>query len=129
MDRHIWMIGLLENGDFFHNSLVRYPAVTELRTGFYKSGGKTVCVKNCTSMVEIPVTGGVPSQFSYTVEYEDGRKNTVQCIPDLAIPFAFGGGTYIINEGISSFTVDGVKARGISEFGFNVDPSRWTRQN
>jgi hypothetical protein len=126
MDRHVWLVGFLENGDFFHNSLVRYPAVTELQTGFYKSGGKTVCVKNCSSMDELPLTGGVPPQFSYAVEYEDGRKHQVQCTLDFAVPFLFSKGVYCIHEGVAAFTVNGIRARGMAEFGFNADPSRWT---
>ncbi|QQO10276.1 hypothetical protein [Breznakiella homolactica] len=127
-DRYVWLVGLLENGDFIHNSLIRYPAVTEIQAGFYKTGGKTLCVKNCTSMDELPVTGGVPEKFSYTVAYEDGSVRRVSCSLDFTVPFVFGGGTYFVNEGVSDFTVDGIKGRGITEFAFNADSSRWTRK-
>lgn len=126
-DRYVWLVALLENGDFIHNSLIRYPAVTELQAGFYKSGGKTVCVKKCTSMDELPLTGGVPGAFSYQVEYEDGTRRNVSCRLDFTVPFVFGNGTYYVNEGVSDFTVDGLAGRGITEFAFNADSSRWSR--
>ncbi|MDR0877268.1 MAG: hypothetical protein LBN21_04390, partial [Treponema sp.] len=129
MDRHIWLVGLLENGDFFHTSLIRYPAIRNLQAGFYTAGEgdeeKTVCLKNSTSMDDLPLNGGVPPAFSFTVEYEDGKKRRVECTLDFTVPFDFGGGAYFLSEGVSEFTVDGLKGRGITEFGYNADSSRW----
>jgi hypothetical protein len=137
MDRHNWFIGLLENGDTIQTNMVRYPAVRELQTGFYQSQaggfsgaasrGKLVCLKKQSSMDELPLTGGIPESFSYTAEFEDGRQFKVECTLDFTIPFSFGGGTFIIHEGVSSFNVNGIKGRGITEFGFNTDSSRWKR--
>ncbi len=127
-DRYVWLVGLLENGDFIHNSLIRYPAVTELQAGFFTSQGKTVCVKKCTPMDELPVTGGVPNQFSYSVIYEDGKKREVSCTLEFTVPFVFGNGTYFVHEGVSRFTVNGIQGRGITEFAFNADKSRWSRK-
>lgn len=127
-DRYVWLVGLLNSGEFIHNSLIRYPAVTELQAGFRKFDGKTVCIKNCTSMDDLPVTGGVPERFAYEVEYEDGLVRKIECELDFTVRFLFGGGTYIVNEGVSNFFVDGQPAgRGITEFAFNVDKTRWTR--
>jgi hypothetical protein len=130
MDRHIWTVAALENGDFLNTSFVRYPAITELQAGFYitgadKPGNKPVCLENCTSMDALPCTGAIPPRFSYPVEYADGKTRTVECELDFTTPYSFGGGSYLMHEGIGGFTVDGVKGRGMMEFGFNADPSRW----
>jgi hypothetical protein len=125
MDRHIWMACLLENGDFINTSLVRYPAVRNLQTGFYIRGKKTVCLKSSTLMDEIPGKGIIPPSFGYAVEYEDGQTCTVECKLDFSVPYYFGDGKYVLHEGVSNFTVNGIPGRGITEFGFNADPARW----
>jgi hypothetical protein len=128
MDRYVWLVALLENGDFIHTSLIRYPAVTEIQAGFYKSGGNTVSILRATSMDALPITGSVPESFAFDIEYVDGTKKHAECKLDFKVPYRFGGGAYNVGEGVSAFTVNGVKGRGITEFGFNADESRWYRE-
>lgn len=127
MDRHIWLMALLEDGTALNVNMVRYPAVANLQTGYYVANGKTVCVHSATPMDEIECTGKVPKGFRYTVRLMDGRTLEASCEKELEFVFPFDEGLYTICEGVGSFTVDGVKGRGIIEFGFNRDASRWTR--
>jgi hypothetical protein len=46
---------------------------------------------------------------------------------DFVCPFSFADGKFFVNEGVSEFTVNGVRGRGIAEFGFNADKNKWTR--
>jgi hypothetical protein len=132
MDRHNWFSGVLENGDYFQSSMVRYPAIRELQTGFYISRegnqeGQPICLKSQTSMDDLPLTGGALEAFSFSVEYLDGSTRKFECNLDFAMPFSHGGGLFVINEGVAEFRVNGIRGRGITEFGFNSNPERWKR--
>jgi hypothetical protein len=127
MDRHIWLMALLENGDALNVNMVRYPDVSELQTGYFISEAKTTCVDRVTSMDEIECSGHVPLSFNYLVQLTDGRTFTVTCEKELEFAFPFKGGAYTIFEGIGSFSIDGIMGRGILEFGFNSDNERWKR--
>lgn len=126
-DRYVWLMGMLENGDFIHTSLIRYPCVSQLQAGFYMSPGKpTTSILKATSMDDLPVTGGVPEKFAFDVKYVNGENVHVECALDFTCPFYFSD-DFNINEGVSDFTVNGIRGRGITEFGFNKDSSRWKR--
>jgi hypothetical protein len=127
MNRHIWLMALLENGDALNVNMVRYPDISELQAGYFISGGKTTCVDRVTSMDEIECSGHVPLSFKYLVRLTDGRTFTVTCKKELEYVFPFKDGAYTIFEGIGSFSIDGIRGRGIMEFGFNSDTARWKR--
>ena len=128
MDRHIWLMALLENGDALNVNMVRYPAVSEIQTGYLISEGRTTCIDSVTSMDNLECNGHVPSVFQYTVKFADGRTLLVTCKKELEFIFPFNDGKYTIFEGIGSFSLDnGIKGRGIIEFGFNANASRWSR--
>ena len=126
-DRHIWILGLMENGDMFHTSFTRYPAVAQLSSGFYLRDGEPLAyVKRLQPMDTLPIVGKCPEELSYIVELDDGRTITVNTTREFEVQFDFQG-NYTISEGVSTFEVDGIKGRGITEFGFNPDKSKWTR--
>ena len=126
-DRHIWILGLMENGDLIHTSFTRYPAVKQISSGFYLSGGKpTAYIKSLQPMDTLPIVGKCPESVSYIAELDDGRTLTINTKREFEVQFDFQG-NYTISEGISAFEIDGIKGRGITEFGFNPDKSRWTR--
>jgi hypothetical protein len=127
MDRHIWLMALLENGDALNVNMVRYPDINELQTGYFISGGKTICVDRVTSMDEIECSGHVPLNFGYLVRLVNGQTFTVACKKELEYVFPFKDGAYTIFEGVGNFLIGGLKGRGILEFGFNSDNSRWNR--
>ncbi len=127
MDRHIWLMALLEDGTALNVNMVRYPAVANLQTGYYITDSDTVCVHSATPMDEIECTGKVPKGFQYSVRLTDGRVLQAACEKEMEFVFPFDEGLYTIYEGVGNFTVNGVKGRGIIEFAFNRDASRWTR--
>ncbi|MCE5330179.1 hypothetical protein LLG07_07615 [bacterium] len=79
-------------------------------------------------MDDIECRGCVPRKFQYTVKFDDDRSFNVFCEKELEYIFPFNNGAYILFEGIGSFNIDGLRGRGIMEFGFNGDSSRWTRR-
>lgn len=129
MDRHIWLMALLENGNALNVNMVRYPAVKDLQTGYFISEDRTFCVDSVTSMDDLECSGHVPAEFQYTVMLTDGRILKVTCKKELEFIFPFDDGKYTIFEGIGNFMLDnGIKGRGIIEFGFNGDASRWSKK-
>lgn len=126
-DRYIWSIVLLENGDFIHTSMMRYPAISNLQAGFYISGEKTKSLYYATAMDDLPAIGTVPESFSLFVVYEDGERKQIFAKEDMRFPFFFDD-DYKVVEGVYEFNVDGIRGRGIAEFSFNKDRSRWSRK-
>ena len=129
MDRHIWIMALMETGETLNVSIVRYPAVNELQTGYFISKGNTsapVCIDCATPMDELECIGRVPQKFQFTVRLSDGRTFYVSCKKELEYIFPFDNGDYTIHEGIGSFSFNESKGRGIIEFGFNKEQARWT---
>jgi hypothetical protein len=128
MDRHIWIMALMENGDALNVNMVRYPAVNELQTGYFISGEKTLCVHSTTSMDDLECSGRVPDKFQYEIKLADNRSLNAVCEKELEYKFPFDNGAYTIFEGIGKFNIEGIKGRGIIEFGFNGDSQRWARK-
>ena len=127
MDRHVWIIALLENGEDLNFNAVRYPIVRELQTGYLIQGNKRVCTDYYTSMDDYEKTGDVPLSFTSKVTLSDKRVFTVKAVKEMEFQFAFENNAYQFHEGLGSFDINGVKARGIIEFGFNKDEKRWNR--
>lgn len=126
-DRYAWIMCLLENGEFIHTSLIRYPALKNLQAGFYiPGGGRAVSILESTPIEEIPVPeyGNVPDALEIDVKYVDGSKKNIKTKLDFVCPFFFDD-DFNVNEGFSEFTVNGIKGRGITEFSFNKDTARW----
>jgi hypothetical protein len=124
MDRYVWTCVLLENGDFVHTHLVRYPAVKHLQAGLVFQGGRVVHLDYATPLEDVPATGGVPENFAIEAVYTDGTKRRIEWNLDFAVPFLFKG-DFLVNEGVSAFVINGVRGRGITEFSYNRDRARW----
>ncbi len=125
-DRYIWTIALLENGDFVHTSMMRYPAISYLQAGFYITAGRMISLLRATEMDELPTLGTVPPAIEITGQYEDGKTRIIRAKNDFKVPYLFDDDFKVV-EGVSDFEIDGVKGRGITEFAFNRDESRWGR--
>ena len=126
-DRYTWIMGVLENGDAINTSFIRYPVLKHLQAGFYiPQGDKAVSILKATPVeqIKVPNYGNTPEAFGFDVQYVDGSKKRVECKLDFVCPYMFEG-EFNVNEGVSDFTVNGIKGMGITEFSFNKDKSRW----
>lgn len=127
MDRHVWIIALMENGDDLNYNCVRYPIIKELQTGYLIGNGKMICTDYYTSMDEYDKTNDVPLYIKSEVVMADGTKFNIKAEKEMEFQFAFDNGAYQFHEGIGTFAINGIKARGIIEFGYNKDKTRWDR--
>ena len=122
MNKHFWLMALFEDDSHLNANMVSYPAVKRLETGYFV-GKNTVCVEEAKLDGDIP-NSGVPETFSYRAKLLNGKDIVVNCKREMVFEFPFGG--YTIYEGIGTFEMDGIKGRGVLEFGYNDDLSRVT---
>lgn len=120
MNKHFWLMALFEDKSHLNANMVSYPAVKRLETG-YLVGKTTVCVEEAKIDGDMPSTG-VPKEFSYRAKLLSGKDIVVNCKLEMVFEFHFDG--YTIYEGIGTFEMDGIKGRGVLEFGYNDDKAR-----
>lgn len=123
-DRYVWTIILLEDGGFVHTSLMRYPALKNLQAGFYIKGDHVESLYYCTELDDLKPEGKTPEEFTLQANYIGGKVRKIKAKREYYVPFYFDE-NFNVNEGVCEYDVDGVKGRGIGEFGFNADKSRW----
>lgn len=123
MNRHFWLMALMEDGRQLNVNMVSYP-VLQLMTGYYVSGGRTTCVEDAHIAEDVVKPHGVPEAFTFEARLTDGQTLKVSCRREEVFPFPFADGAYTIYEGVGAFELDGANGRGILEFGWNGDMSR-----
>jgi hypothetical protein len=128
-NRHTWLIGVLEDGTRINVNTVRYPVlnVKGLKTGYRIKDGKKANSTGITFSDALGTSGMPYKTGSYRAKYSDGSSIDCSFKLDIAFPFEFKdkGGSYTIYEGVSAYTANGMKGRGITEFGYNGDKSRY----
>ena len=124
MNRHFWLMALFEDGSSLNASMVGYPVLRELQTGYmiFKEG--RTCVESAQIVGDV-VPNAVPEAFVCRVTLLDGTVLKLKCTKETQLEFSFCDGGYTIYEGIGSFELDGMKGRGVLEFGWNRDPLRY----
>jgi hypothetical protein len=127
MDRHIRLCALTENDQLLSINMVGNTLIKELQSGYIAYKDKTNCLDSCTSMKTIGIDGNIPNKFDIMAKFVDGRKTVIRCEKQSVFEFLLDNGNYTIFEGIARFDINGTKAYGIIEFGYNADSSRWLR--
>lgn len=125
MDRHIWLMTLLEDDESLNVNMVSYPHMKDLRTGYYETKTDTITVADAPMLRSFKADGRIPEKITYDVTLDTGKQFHVIAKKEVEIQFPFDNGSYIICEGIGTFDINGKKGRGIIEFGYNKDKTRW----
>ena len=123
MNKHFWLMALMEDGRQLNANMVSYP-VLKLMTGYYKDAGQVTGVEAARILEDVVKPHEMPEAFTFEAGLVDGRTLSVACRCEEVYPFPFADGAYTIYEGVGAFELDGVKGRGILEFGWNGDVSR-----
>ncbi len=123
MNKHFWLMALLEDGRQLNANMVSYP-VLKLMTGYYEDNGQVTGVEQARITEKVVKPHEVPDAFTFDVRLVDGRTLRVECRCEEVFPFPFADGAYTIYEGVGAFELDGIRGRGILEFGWNGDVSR-----
>ena len=119
MRRHIWLIIALNDKTYVNFSLVRYPALKEILAGFYINSDGIITVIEGTSLLDLGEDGHVPSKFKFEALLENGQTIKAECSFDDSLTWVLSD-VYRITEGITEFTVNGTKGKGIAEFGYYI---------
>lgn len=125
MNKHMWLMAIIRKDESLNLNRVSYPHMQRLLTGYYEKDGLVQQISLKTNTASIPTIGGVPLDFKYHVDLQNGLRFDVRASVEVIIPFVFNEGKYVLFEGIGSFDINHRKARGIIEFGFNSDETRW----
>jgi hypothetical protein len=127
MDKHIWLMALDKDGNSLNVSMVGYPVMRKLEVGNIYKNGQPQCILHTTGLDGKVTEKGIPEKVTVCCTLENGQKLEITAEKEAEVPYSFADEGYFLYEGIGTFTINGEKARGIMEFGFNSDQSRWNR--
>ncbi|HEY8390485.1 MAG TPA: hypothetical protein VIL26_05995 [Clostridia bacterium] len=119
-NRHIRIYAFTNNNQFININLLGHSQIKELQSGYKIINDKIVCLDSCTSIQEIPSDGKVPARFEILASFLDGKKLVVKCEKECQFEFPFENGSYTVYEGLAKFDINGTRARGVIEFGYNT---------
>ncbi len=120
-NRHMWLAGVLDNGDGFNISRIRYNFLNfDLSAGFLTQGEQVAALKDCDSFA-VFADKQIPKDFEIRFQPQGQSTQTLKVQTEDFFPFAMEEGVYQIREGIARFELDGVKGIGIAEFGLHPE--------
>ncbi len=125
MDRHFWILAADENGGCLNISMVGYPSVSEIWTGYTTMFGGVDTVAALACHTKMADAGHSDGRVQIDVTLTNGRRFSVSTVRDAEAIYHFDEGSYYFSEGVGRFTIDGRPARGTIEFSFNGDETRW----
>lgn len=126
MDDHIWLSAVTAKGEAINFSLVNYPAMKHIYLGYSDIG-----LNKPTYLVDYKIKrydhndGLGTDLFEADLMFQNGQTLTIKSKRDANLFVPFDGGKYYFQEGIGEFDINGVKARGTIEYGFNENKKRW----
>jgi len=126
MNDHIWFLGITEQGRVLSFSIVNYPRMKRIYSGY-----TDICTGQMQTLRDYEITrytdnGGLGGDvLELKCLFPEGNVLDVTIHRDNNVACYFGGGKYMFQEGLGEFTINGRKARGTIEYGFNADPKRW----
>jgi hypothetical protein len=116
--RHVWMGGMLENGEAFNVSMVQYDYMGQLAAGFMTEGDQIHYLREFPQIEDFASDPIFPDQIDLKFKYSNGKEYHLVCARKTFVPYDMDG-EYRIKEGISFGTVNGVPIKMVTEFGFN----------
>ena len=118
--RHIWLSGVLDNGEVFNVSMIKYDFLEQLAAGYITKGQEVTYLNQTPKMesfAEDPLIPDPGKFVFYTVDHVEH-----QLLFNISGHFKFlMDDEYYIYEGMGDFTLDGIKGKGVAEFGFNPE--------
>jgi len=126
MDHHIWLNCTTDQGEALTFSVVSYPIMKHLFTGYTNIGRSVNVTLADYALGEYDHCNGLGSdRIKVMPRWSDGRTMWIEACRDSNVLCTFDGGDYIFQEGLGDFRINGVQARGNIEYGYNRDHSRW----
>lgn len=117
--RHVWLSGILDNGEAFNLSMISYSFLDQLSAGYITQGEQVDYLSGLPAMDSFAADPLIPKESKIAFHSRNGRKH----ILEIEIPRYFGfmmDGIYYIHEGMGKFILDGIPGFGVAEFGLNT---------
>lgn len=118
-DRHIWICGMLDNGDCINISMIKYNYLGQLAAGFYIKDQKVSYLREFPPFSVFQPNHSIVNTARINVAFEDDLQAQVEWELQHMVPYDMDHGEYTIFEGISKGTVNSIPIRMVTEFGFN----------
>jgi len=120
-ERHIWYLGLLEDGRFFNISIVDYDFIKDLKAGFIWDGKSSYLSHYKTpSFKDLNLTEPLPTEVSFgVIENKGDSEILIKTDMKRFFPFMMDD-IYHIRQTMAKFNYDGVQGIGIAEMGINT---------
>lgn len=126
MNDHIWLLAFKENGEVFNYSLVNYPLLKNVNCGYCDfSRDKLASLKKLTSLEYDANDGKGLDTLKVQIKLTDGTDLDIKATRLVNEETHYQGGDYYFQEGIGVFTINGEKAMGSIEYGFNHNKDKW----
>ncbi len=117
--RHIWMSGVLDNGEAFNLSMVSYEFLGQLSAGYVTEGELLHYFSQLPAMDTFASEPLIPESAVIHFTSRDGVKHTMEVHVPREFKFTMDG-VYYIHEGMGDFVLDGIPGKGVAEFGLNL---------
>ncbi len=126
MDEHIWLFACTEKGEVFNYSLVDYKLLKNCQFGICDIGkDKLVSIKK-NEIIHYDYNNGLGGdEFATKMTMTDGTVLNVKLQRVGNQKTEYQQGDYFFQEGFAEFDINGIKAFGSIEYGFNKDKNRW----
>lgn len=125
MNDHVWLLGIAENGKVLCFSVVNYPKLKRIFSGYSNLFSDSLESLRSYEILSYDHNAGLgPDCMKIRCIFPSG-KVVVTVKRDFNVKCLFGGGKYAFQEGLGEFDFDGIKGRGTIEYGFNLKPERW----
>lgn len=119
-DRHLWYLGVLEDGRFFNFSMVRYIFVKDLQAGFLVDNSIRQTIDSIPLFDNMHWDVLMPKEVVFPViEHKDGIEKLLQTNMKVFFPFVMDD-VYYIRQAKAEFDYNGVRGMGIAEMGINM---------
>ncbi len=126
MNAHIWLLAMTDQGEVMNFSIVNYPHVKRIFCGYSNIGeDRNYCLTDYNIISFDHQDGMGTDTMVVDCTFANGKtvRVTSRRTDNLLTPF--DGGNFYFQEGVGTFDIGGVQARGSIEYGFNRDSSRW----
>ncbi len=126
MNNHIWLMAITDEGQTLNLQLVNYPRIKRIYVGYTDLQEEKNYSLIDYQIREYDHNDGLGSDVMVVdMTFNNGKTYHVKATREVNVLTPFDGGNFYFQEGIANFDINGIKARGTIEYGFNKDRSRW----
>ena len=118
--RHVWLGGVLDNGEAFNLSMISYDYLGQLSAGYITQGDELTYFSVLPSMDSFASTQLIPKKVVIEFTSRDGVIHKLEVSIPRSYDFTMDG-AYFIREGMGDFVLDGIPGMGVAEFGLNLE--------